>query len=172
MGSAATSVPPLAPARRPSRPPPSYSSARRASVRPAGLGRRASEAPPRQTASVIPFPRTGMVPRIPPAAPVPSVSLPELEAPAPLGRPEAPRRAAPRPTTPDATTSRHRRVSIHAVPQQGLTLMILRADGAGARHVRLSMPLLLATTVVAAAITAAALGIGWQIGSVTAGLGF
>ena len=68
--------------------------------------------------------------------------------------------------------ARHRRVSIHAVPQQGLTLMILRADGAGARHVRLSMPLLLATTVVAAAITAAALGIGWQIGSVTAGLGF
>jgi hypothetical protein len=171
MGSAATSIPPLAPAHRPSRPPVSYSSARRASVRPAGVARRASEAPPRQSASIIPFPRTGTVPRIPPPAPVPSAA--ELEAPAPLGRPVvAPGRAAPRATAPDATTARHRRVSLQAQPQQGLTLMILRADGAGARHVRLTPPLLLGAAVVSAVVTAAALGIGWQIGSVTAALGF
>jgi hypothetical protein len=160
MGSAAKTIPPTAPAQRLSRPPPSHSAARRASVRPPALGRDADTVRARPvTASVIPFPRPAAVPaRFPLAAKVPAIAVPEVAVRV------APARA-------DATaTSPQRPLSIAAASQPGLTLMILRADGGGTRNIRLTGTALVIATLIAACAVSAALGVGWTIGTFTAGL--
>jgi hypothetical protein len=120
---------------------------------------RAKDARARMAPIITPPPAT--VPALPPpsAVPVPVPGHAPAALPAPAAKP-ARSRAHAAPAAPRAS-----------VAPQPLTLMILGANGARTRHIRVSAALVVTSALIVACSVAGAVAVGWSIGAFTAGFG-